>query len=46
MVDDDEHISQANAMWLDMPGTSSQVLDSGESVFKALRASIPNNVVV
>lgn len=39
VVDDDEHIAQAITLWLDMLGTRSQVFDSGESLFEALRAS-------
>jgi DNA-binding response OmpR family regulator len=41
VVDDDEHIAQAIAMWLDMLGTHSQVFGSGESLFNSLGASSP-----
>jgi DNA-binding response OmpR family regulator len=41
VVDDDEHIAQAIAMWLDMLGTNSQVFGSGESLFSSLGASSP-----
>lgn len=39
VVDDDEHIAQAIAMWLDMLGIDSQVFGSGENLFKSLGAS-------
>ena len=39
VVDDDEHIAQAIAMWLDMLDTHSQVFGSGESLFSALTAN-------
>lgn len=39
VVDDDVHIAQAIAMWLDMLGIDSQVFGSGESLFKSLGAT-------
>jgi two-component system, OmpR family, response regulator len=41
VVDDDEHIAQAIAMWLDMLGTHSQVFSSGESLFSSLNTNRP-----
>jgi len=41
VVDDDVHIAQAIAMWLEMLGTDSQVFGSGESLFKALATGTP-----
>lgn len=40
VVDDDEHIAQAIAMWLDMLGTPSQVFSSGESLFNSLATNL------
>jgi DNA-binding response OmpR family regulator len=41
VVDDDVHIAQAIAMWLDTLGASSQVFGSGESLFASLAANKP-----
>lgn len=41
VVDDDEQIAQAIAMWLDMLGTHSQVFSSGESLFSSLNTNHP-----
>jgi len=45
VVDDDEHIAQAIAMWLDMLGTQSQVFSSGESLFSSLDTNHPDQAI-